>query len=134
MSSNNNVRLAQQLLTAVSERDLTRLLDLTDPNVEWRSFFAALSETGEYHGHDGMRQYVADLNETFESLRAEVGDLLSVGELVVGVGCIFYRGRGSGVEASSITGWVFRFSDDRLIRFRAFRDPEKALEAVGLPG
>jgi ketosteroid isomerase-like protein len=28
---------------------------------------------------------------------------------------------------------VFRFRDGKLLRFRAFRDPEQALEAVGLP-
>ncbi len=53
---------------------------------------------------------MSDLNEAFEWLRPEVGDLLDAGDLVVGVGRIYYRGKGSGVE----------------------RDPGYALEAVGL--
>jgi ketosteroid isomerase-like protein len=130
--SQENVEAARQVLAAVSRRDLSTLLDLSDPEIEWRSFFAALSETGEYHGHAGMREYMSDLNEAFEWLRPEVGDLLDAGDLVVGVGRIYYRGRGSGVETDSPAGWVFRFRDGKLRRFRAFRDPDQALEDVGL--
>jgi ketosteroid isomerase-like protein len=130
--SRENVEAARQVLIAVSRRDLSRLLDLTDADIEWRSFFAALSETGEYHGHDGVREYLSDLNEAFEWIHPEPGDLLDAGDVVVGLGRVHYRGRGIGVETDSPAGWVFRFRDGRLLRFRAFRDPEQALEAVGL--
>jgi ketosteroid isomerase-like protein len=130
--SRENVEVARQVLAAVGRRDLARLLELTDPEIVWRSFFAALSEGGEYCGHDGMRQYVADLDEAFETLLPEVGDLLGVGETVLGVGAIHYRGKGSGIETDSLAGWMFRFRHAKLVYFRAFRDPEKALEAVGL--
>jgi ketosteroid isomerase-like protein len=130
--SRQNVEAVRQVLAAISQRDLSRLLELTDPEIEWRSFFAAVTETGEYHGHDGMREYVRDLNEAFEWLRPEIGDLLDAGDLVVGIGRIYFRGKGSGIETDSPAGWVFRFRDGRLLRFRAFRDPEQALEAVGL--
>jgi ketosteroid isomerase-like protein len=130
--SRQNVEAVREVLAAISQRDLSRLLELTDPEIEWRSFFAAVSEPGEYHGHDGMREYVRDLNEAFEWLRPEIGDLLDAGDLVVGIGRIYFRGKGSGIETDSPAGWVFRFRDGRLLRFRAFRDPEQALEAVGL--
>jgi ketosteroid isomerase-like protein len=131
--SRENVEAAREIIAAISCRDLSRLLELTDPEIEWRSFFAALSsEAGEYRGHEGMRRYIGDLNEVFEWLRPEVGDLLDAGDLVVGHGRIYYRGKGSGVETDSPAGWVFRFRDSKLLRFRAFRDPEQALEAVGL--
>lgn len=85
-----------------------------------------------YRGHQAICQYVRDLAESFEWLRPEASDLLDVGDLVIGVGRIHYRGRGSGVQGDAPAGWVFRFRDGRLLRFRAFSDPEQALEAVGL--
>jgi ketosteroid isomerase-like protein len=130
--SQENVEAVYRLLAAISERDLSRLLSLTHAEVEWRSFFAALSEGGGYRGHDGLRQYVADLSEAFETLRVEVGDLLDVGETVVGIGRIYYKGQGSGVEADAAAGWVFRFRGGKVVYFHAFRNPEAVFGAVGL--
>jgi ketosteroid isomerase-like protein len=131
--SQDNVEVVSQLLAAVTRRDVSRLVDLTDPDVEWRSFFAALSEEGgRYRGHDGIRQYIADVSEAFETMRVEVGDLLDVGETIVGIGRIYYKGQGSGIEADTPAGWVFRFRDGKVIYFHAFRDPEKVFATVGL--
>ena len=47
------------------------------------------------------------------------------------VGRIHYRGKASGVEAESKSGYILKFRDGRLLRFRPFREPEAALEAVG---
>lgn len=129
--SQENVERARQIFDAVVRRDVSRLTDLTDPEVEWRSFFALL-EGGEYRGHDGIRKYVNDISEAFEDLRPELIDLLDAGDVVIGVGQVHYRGRGSGVETEERAGWVFRFRDGRLLLFRAFTDPAEALENVGL--
>jgi ketosteroid isomerase-like protein len=130
--SQQNIDAFHGLLEAVSELNGDRLIDLTDPAVEWQSFFAALLPSGEYEGHDGVRAYVADLRESWESIRPEAHNTLDVGEVVLGVGTIHYRGRGSGVESSSPAGWVVRFREGRILRFRAFRNPVEALESVGL--
>jgi ketosteroid isomerase-like protein len=128
--SQENVEAARQLLDAVGRRDLSRLLELTDPEIEWQSFFALHGE--DYHGHDGIRQYVSDIHEAFEDLRPLAGDLLDVGEVVIGVGCVHYRGRKSGVETESAAGWMFGFRHGKVVRFRAFSEPEQSLAAVGL--
>lgn len=129
--SPENVEIVHAVFAAIDKRDLGALLDATDPDIEWRSFFALGG--GEYHGHDELRQYVLDLTETFEVLRPEIEDLLCIGETVIGVGRIHYQGKGSGIEAESPAGWVFKFRAGRLVLFRAFGEPEKALQAVGLP-
>jgi ketosteroid isomerase-like protein len=129
--SRENVEATRQVFQAVAQRDLAALFDLTDPQVEWQSFFA-LGEGGAYRGHDALRQYMRDLDEAFEWMRPEIESLLVVGSLVVAVGRIYYRGRGSGVEANTPVGWVVRFHGGRLLRFHPFSDPEQTLEAVGL--
>ena len=132
--SRENVEIVRRLLAAIGERDLHTLRDLTDPQVEWRSFFAIGEGGGMYRGHDAIPQYLRDIEEAFEWLRPEVSDLLDVGNVIIGVGRVRYRGKESGVETESPAGWVFRLHDARIVRFRAFRDPEEALEAVGLRG
>jgi ketosteroid isomerase-like protein len=130
-SPQGNVETVRRVLDAVGRRDVARLLALTDPEVEWRSFFA-FDERGMYCGHDGLRQYVDDVSEAFEHLRPEPTDLLDAGNIVVGVGRIHYRGQESGLETESPAGWMFKFRGGKVVCFRAFRDPEQALETVGL--
>ena len=65
-------------------------------------------------------------------VRADIDDDLAVGDIAVFVGRIHYRGKGSGIETETAAGWMLKFQEGKLIRFRAFRDPERALEAVGL--
>jgi len=91
-----------------------------------------LGEEG-YNGHDALRRYLSDIHEAFEDLRPLIDDALEIGEVVIAVGRVYYRGRESGVETDSAAGWIFKFRHEKVIVFRAFFEPEKQLEAVGLP-
>jgi ketosteroid isomerase-like protein len=128
--TSQNLNLATEIVDAVARRDLSRLIELTDPDVEWRPFATGLMEEGAYRGHDGIRQYVRDLDDAWEVLRADVDDGLAIGATVLLVGRLRYRGRGSGVETENAAGWVIKFRDGRLISMRAFRDPEHAIGAL----
>jgi ketosteroid isomerase-like protein len=124
--------VARQLVDAVASQDLARLIELTDPKVEWNSFFAQLQQGGVYRGHDGIRQYAEDLRETFELLRTDIIDTLCIGAVVLMVGRLRYRGKGGGVESESLVGYLLQVRRGRAVLMRAFREPEEALEAVGL--
>jgi ketosteroid isomerase-like protein len=130
--SEANVDAARRVMTAVAERNVQALMELTAPDVRWRSFFAALLERGEYRGHDALHQYLADLDDAFEFVRPDIEQVLEVGDLVMLVGHIGYRGRVSGIETEEPAGWVFEFARGKVITWRAFRDPERALADVGL--
>jgi ketosteroid isomerase-like protein len=132
--SQENVELAHQLVDAVAHQDLARLIELTDPEVEWHSFFAQLREGGVYRGHDGIRQYINDLGDTWDLLQPEVLDTLAVGDLVLMVGRLYYRGKGSGVESESLVGYLLKVRGGRALSMRAFREPEEAIETLGLQG
>ncbi len=41
-------------------------------------------------------------------------------------------GKSSGVEGETQSGFVVKFRERKVVLFRPFRDPEKALEAIGL--
>src|ERR1700738_5223063 len=129
--SQADVELAREVLAALGTRDPLLLIALSDPEVEWHSFFA-LSEEGVYRGYEGTRRYMSDLSDAWEIGRAEVDDALGIADFAVLVGRIHFRGKSSGVESASPAGWILKFRDGKLLRFRAFREPAQALEAVGL--
>src|SRR3954454_2636115 len=115
-----NVELAREVMDALSRRDYDRLVTLADPEVEWRSFFAGLGEGGVYRGIHGMRRYVDDLADAWEVVRADVDDMVGVGNVVLLVGRIHYRGKGSGAEDETPAGWMLKFRQGKVVRFRAF--------------
>ena len=130
--SEETVKLAREVLAALGPRDPSRLIALSDPEVECHSFFALGEQGGVYHGHDGMRRWMRDLSEAWDIGRAEVDEALGIGDIAVLVGRIHFRGKGSGVESTSPAGWMLKFRNGKLLHFRAFREPARALEAVGL--
>jgi ketosteroid isomerase-like protein len=129
--SRENLALAHDVIDAVEARDIDRLIELTDSEVEWRSAFVA-GTGGVYRGHNGMREYVRDMKDAWDIVRLDVDHEIGVGEVVLFIGRIHYRGKGSGVEAESESGYLLKFREGRVVTFRPFREPEKALEAIGL--
>ena len=129
--SQENVKQLDEVIAAVKSHDASRLVELTDPEVEWHSL-VVLDRPEGYRGHDGIRQYIEDVADALEFLYAEVDDAISVGELVLAVGHFHYRGKASGVDTRSPGGFLVRFRDGRIVYMRAFRDPEQALADVGL--
>jgi ketosteroid isomerase-like protein len=130
--SQANIGVVRRIAAAVGQRDTSVFLALTDPTVEWHTSLSVISKGGAYHGHEGVRQYVRDLDQTFESFEVDLDGLVGVGDLILAVGRVHYRGKASGVELEASVGWVFRFRDGRVLYLRAFRDPEQALAAIGL--
>ena len=125
------MKLAHEVIDAVKTQDVSRLVELTDPEVEWYSL-VALGRSKGYRGHDGIHRYIEDIADAFEFIYAEVDDAISAGDLVLLVGHFHYRGRTSGVDTKSPAGLVVRLRDGRVVYMRAFRDPEQALAVVGL--
>jgi ketosteroid isomerase-like protein len=130
--SRENVEIAHRLADAVARQDVSLLIELTDPQVEWHSFVAQLQEGGVYRGHDGLRQYMKDLGEAFEVLQLTIDDTLAIGAVVLIVGRLRYRGKGSGVENESLAGYMLKVRRGKVLLLRTFREPEEVLEAVGL--
>lgn len=92
-----------------------------------------IMEGGAYQGHEGIRRYFDDFDEAFESFDVHLDDALEVGDLVVGVGRLHYRGRASGLETTLRLGWVFRFKAGLVVYLRSFQDPEQVLGVAGIP-
>jgi hypothetical protein len=59
--------------------------------------------------------------------------LVGKDDRVVALGRMYGRGRATGIDAEIPLGLVLTVGvDGKLIRYESFRNPEEALEAVGL--
>jgi ketosteroid isomerase-like protein len=140
--ANGNIEVVRRLFATGAEAaatgDLEPLRELIHPEFEFAPHITGGHEGVEFHGYEGFASFVRLQAETWESLRAEPSEMREHGEVVVVLGTIRARGRGSGVEVEEPTVWLCRFRDGRVLRLEAHaaRDPAQvawALVQAGLP-
>jgi len=102
--------------------------------VETRPLTLAMfgQEATVYRGHEGIRQFIRDVDEALSQLQVEPLEIRDLGEQIVASGCLRARGRASGAEIESPISWLVEFKDGRVIRMRDYLDFAEALEAAGL--
>ena len=67
-----NADIVRRAFEAFSRRDLSALLAISDPEVEFMPATARVAGRGEpYRGHDGLRTYLADVARVWQELRSE---------------------------------------------------------------
>jgi len=98
------------------------------PDAEVKSALTGLT----YSGHDGIKEWMAEIDEQFDSWRVSIDEIEDVpDDRVLAIGYVHFRGRGSGVEFDQAIGWMFRFAGDRVVEMRNFSDHASARDAVG---
>jgi ketosteroid isomerase-like protein len=71
-----------------------------------------------YHGHDGLRRFVAEIAEEWGQVRFEVDEIRGAGEQVVALGRVRARGGASGVERVVPLALVGVVRDERVVYSR----------------
>ena len=104
-------------------------LGLIHPDVVWVPLRAML-DGDVYRGHDGIRRFMADMDEDIEHMQVQMDDAFEVGENVVLYGAIVGRGLGSGMDLNLQLGWVIHVRHGRVDYLRAFSDRDEALTAA----
>jgi ketosteroid isomerase-like protein len=132
----DNVELVREGYARWRAGDYGRLLDFflakAAPDIELYSRFGGLSGK-PYREHDGLRAWLAEIQETFERFEPWLDEVRDVGDdRVVATGGIRFRARESGVDMAERLGWVYEFRNWRLRRMMFCGSPGEALEAVGL--
>lgn len=128
--SRENVDLALLLYEVFNRRDLDGALALMDDAVEIEPRLGALE--GDYRGHEGVRQWWANLLDFLPDYTAEVEELHDLGEMTLGR--IRGRGHGAASAAPVVETWwqSIRWRDGKCIWWRNFATEAEALEAMGL--
>jgi hypothetical protein len=69
--SRQDVQLVRAFTEAFNARDIEAITAICDPDIEFHSTFAAVGGA-VYHGHEGMRSWHRDLEETLtQEIRSE---------------------------------------------------------------
>ena len=131
--SQRNVDTVRRTLEAYEAGDIETMLSFMDPNGELYSAIIGGAEGKVYRGHAGFRSWFAETEVAFETLSTELTEFRDLGDRVLGFGRVHARGRESGVELDSATGWLFTLREGKIVRAEGYLDPAKALEAAGLP-
>ena len=129
--SQENVEIVRRSFDAIGDADLDALLRLYDPAVEFLPLTGTRVESGGYRGHQGVRDYFAEVEEIWDELRPYAVNVRIVGDQVVVVGGCAVRGRASGVVTDSPLAWVVTVRDGKITSHRGFRTADEALEAAG---
>jgi ketosteroid isomerase-like protein len=128
----DNVALVRRSLEAICARDVDALLELYDPEVQLLPLTGTRVESGGYHGHDGVREYMSEADELWEVLEP-VGEVFTdVGNYVLVTGRCRVRGRSSGAESNPVCAWVIGLRNGRIVSHRACESHEEALRVAGI--
>jgi ketosteroid isomerase-like protein len=127
--SQENVELFHKGIGAFLRHDIEPLLKTSHPEIEWYPFSAQVEGDVAYHGHEGLRQWWANLNATFEEFEASLDEVRDEGDVVVALGRLRARFR-SGITLDTEVGWVFRFRDGLAVWGRAYQSHADALAAA----
>ena len=103
------------------------------PDINWRAIEGALDDIGVMHGPDAMRHHYSQWEETFDSIRTELDEVIDAGgDQVLAVVRMVGRMKGSEAEVDTRYAIVLSIRDGKIAKGREFASREEALEAAGL--
>ena len=129
--AHTDVMVVKAVFAAFAERDLERVLELIDPEVEFTpmtSDFAGRTEP--YRGHEGIREYFRDVSRVWDDLRLTPRDYRDIGDLVLVTGRVNARSAARIVDGS--TGWIWRVRNGRVVYARVYASAADAEKAAGV--
>jgi ketosteroid isomerase-like protein len=130
--SQENVDVVRRATEAFRRRDAPALVELCDPNIEFRSAFAA-SGGRTYRGYEDLPRYMDDIDATFDNWHTEDEETIDAGtDRVVQIYRIVGEGRGSGIPINQRIAILWTLRDGKLLVGVVYLHPDDALEAAGL--
>ena len=131
-----NVETVKRAFEAFNRRDIDGILAVCDPDIDWTPPPDWLGSR-TYHGHNGVREAIADMVGVFEDLQAEPVRLIERGDRVVGL--YIWRGHGgaSGVSIDPFAvevGFVCDFAEGLATSIRFSMGFDEAVVAADTRG
>jgi ketosteroid isomerase-like protein len=132
--SQENVEAFKRAIKAYNRRDIDAFLEEIDPEIELQGALQALleNEATVYRGHEGVRQWIRDIDEALANISLELPEIRDLGDRIVAIGWLRARGKASGAETKSRFGCVVEWKNGKATRVVSFLSEAEALEAAGL--
>src|SRR5687768_9283694 len=93
---------------ALNRRDLSALLAVSHPDIEWRPLRAGV---GPYIGHDGIRRALDDVHAQFDELHNEPRRWTDLGDRVLVAGRLVAKERATGLRIDNPGAWIIEMRD-----------------------
>jgi ketosteroid isomerase-like protein len=134
----NSSRLRREILArairdnaeAFACRDYDAFLVGLDPEIVVTN--DAFVDTSIYYGTEGMREFLAMLEDVWGDYRIEPEVMVDLGDRYVLLARHRAHGRGSGVDVDHRVGLVGTWRDGMVVRFEFYWSAEQAFKAAGL--
>jgi uncharacterized protein len=130
--SEENLELVRRSFLAYEQGGLDALAEFWHPDMSWRAAEGALDDIGVFHGHDAMRRYYREWEETFDEVSIDVEELIVAGDKVVAAVRGIGKMKGSEAKINIRYAIVLSFREGKISSGREYLSREEALEAVGL--
>jgi ketosteroid isomerase-like protein len=85
-----------------------------------------------YSGHDGIRRFVAEVHDVWETFTWEPTDVKEARDVVLALVHSVGRGRGSGLEIERHSAMLWVIPEETLVALTFYRDPSAAQKAAGV--
>src|SRR5919201_288263 len=125
--SQENVDAFKRGTAAFNRRDIEAALEGLDPDVEWHPALLS-SVAGKQtviRGHDGVRDWLRDVDEAFGETQTEFPDIRDLGDRLVAIGHLKASGKASGTPIESPLCYVIDFKNGKQIRVRTYLDAKE---------
>jgi ketosteroid isomerase-like protein len=123
-AARGSVALVERLFEAFGRRDGDALLEMMDPDIEFYGPTATVLNEGRcYRGHEGIRRYLSDAAQLWQSLEIRPRTYREVGNHVVVLGRVKARAA-DGLELDTPAAWVWRVQAGRIAWGCAYGDRE----------
>ena len=114
---------------ALNSGDVEALVALCDPSFRLDMSDRILNPA-VYEGDEGIRQFVAEVHEAWETFTWEPEELVESGDLVLALIHSTGRGRGSGLELDRHAAMLWTVPAERAVSLRFYRDRDAARRAA----
>jgi ketosteroid isomerase-like protein len=130
--SEENVATVRAIFEAVNRGDLDDAVERLPEDfvADWSASIAP--ESGVYRGRQELRRVFERTGESWAEADYFESEIIDAGDLVVRVGGLRARGKGSGVEVTARGTQVWTFRDGTPVSVRLFQSKAEAREAIGL--
>jgi ketosteroid isomerase-like protein len=131
--SQENVEVVCDLFAATNERDFPRAIGHYAEDVELVADPDAFLEHGTAKGRHAVGQWFGNWLGAFEpGYHFDIQETRDLGEVVFLYATCYGRGRTSGAEVHSRSGFLFRLRGGKIVRVELYPSRAEALEAAGL--
>jgi ketosteroid isomerase-like protein len=126
----NPHELVEALFDAFDRRSEERIAELCDERMEFTPVTAALAGRSQpYVGRAGLREYLDDVERTWEELTVSAGEVILRGDVVLVIGRVYARSRESGIRDLP-AAWIWRLRGGRFDYGRVYTETAAALEGL----